>query len=51
MNVILTRAISLFIIIGDASTLSEDENWLKFIEYCNDNDGITKKLHKRIKWN
>ena len=40
LNVALTRAKALLIIIGNPETLQKDENWSKFIQYCHANDAI-----------
>lgn len=48
----ITRAISLLIIIGDHKTLNIDPNWQKLIERCNSNGALMqgdKVLHPRIK--
>lgn len=51
MNVMITRAIALLIIIGHNGTLSGDRSWKQLIEYIADNKGLVcgaKKLNKRI---
>ncbi|XP_055326157.1 putative helicase mov-10-B.1, partial [Sitodiplosis mosellana] len=54
LNVILTRAISLLIIVGNHETLQEDENWKAFIDYVHSNEGLInssgKALHPRIEF-
>lgn len=40
MNVVITRAKSLLIIVGDPHTLCLDENWEKLIEYCIQNNAL-----------
>jgi helicase MOV-10 len=42
MNVALTRAKALLIIVGDITNLSIDENWRHFIEYCRKNNAIAE---------
>lgn len=37
-NVLLTRAKSLLIVVGNPQLLSTDANWRAFIEYCFDNN-------------
>lgn len=41
LNVALTRAQSLLIIIGNSQTLQKSKIWNKFIEYCHSNNGLT----------
>lgn len=40
LNVCLTRAKCLTIIIGDAHTLKLDKNWLRVIEHCVQNNSF-----------
>lgn len=40
MNVIITRAKALLIIVGDSNTLTSDENWRKLVHYCLENNAI-----------
>lgn len=42
MNVVITRAKSLLIVVGDYKTLMSDENWLRFVQYCAQNDAIIR---------
>ncbi|CAO1430032.1 unnamed protein product [Diamesa tonsa] len=37
MNVVLTRAKCLLIIVGNPETLQKDQNWNSFIHFCKDN--------------
>jgi len=37
-NVAITRAQALLIIIGNPDTLFMDQNWTKFLKYCDDNN-------------
>lgn len=37
MNVVLTRAKCLLIIVGNPETLQVDQNWNSFIQFCQDN--------------
>jgi len=54
LNVAITRARSGLIIVGDSQTLSQDKNWLAFINWCNDHrvirkydsEALVKKLFK-----
>lgn len=34
LNVMITRAKSLLIIVGNPFTLSNDKNWAKMVNYC-----------------
>ena len=43
LNVALTRAKALLIIIGNASTLQMCPIWNKFIKFCNENKAVVKK--------
>lgn len=38
MNVVLTRAKCLLIIVGNPETLQKDQNWNSFIHFCKDNN-------------
>lgn len=38
MNVVLTRAKCLLIIVGNPDTLQRDQNWNSFIHFCKDNN-------------
>lgn len=40
LNVALTRAKSLMILVCNPETLKKDEMWRSFIDYCNRNDAI-----------
>lgn len=48
----ITRSISLLIVVGDYETLYNDPNWKIFIDYVCNNNGLIgaggKKLHARI---
>lgn len=44
MNVALTRAQGLLIVIGNPDTLCIDKNWGYFVRYCSDNGAITNKI-------
>lgn len=47
----VTRAISLLIVVGDHTTLQSDPNWAKMIKYCNENLALQREnriLHRRI---
>lgn len=48
MNVAITRAQALLIVIGNPDTLSLDKNWSKFIEFCDDNDAVIGEWVKPI---
>lgn len=45
MNVMLTRAQYLLIVIGDSRTLCKDHNWSQFINYCRENNGLHQSSH------
>lgn len=48
----VTRAISLLIVVGDHEALENDHNWAEFIAHCNNNGALTRNnqiLHSRIK--
>lgn len=52
LNVMVTRAISLLIIVGNHETLECDRNWAMLIKHCNEHGALireNKKLHPRIK--
>ncbi|OWF53196.1 putative helicase MOV-10 isoform X2 [Mizuhopecten yessoensis] len=40
-NVTLTRAKALLVVIGNPQTLSHDQHWKSFIDYCKENGGYT----------
>lgn len=40
MNVIITRAKALLIIVGDYKTLLSDENWNELVNHCCKNGAI-----------
>lgn len=40
MNVAITRAQGLLIVIGNPETLSLDKNWGSFVDYCMQNEAI-----------
>lgn len=40
LNVLMTRAKCLLIIIGDADTLAKDEDWLYLINFCRANNSL-----------
>lgn len=42
LNVALTRARSLMIVVGNPSTLEQDPTWKQFIEYCRENGAIAQ---------
>ncbi|KAH9959442.1 P-loop containing nucleoside triphosphate hydrolase protein [Russula dissimulans] len=46
MNVAITRAQALLIVIGDPEVLGKDELWRTFLEYINSREGWTGKVHK-----
>ncbi|KAG4068951.1 hypothetical protein HA402_005099 [Bradysia odoriphaga] len=46
MNVMLTRAINLLVVIGDPHTLARDEKWATFIDFCYKNGGFIQSNHK-----
>ncbi|KAM8975149.1 helicase MOV-10 [Pelodytes ibericus] len=41
LNVAITRAKALLILVGNPIILSKDPNWLQFLKYCRDNGGYT----------
>lgn len=43
MNVIITRAKCLLIIVGNPLTLASNSNWEKLIKYCDDNNALIDK--------
>lgn len=48
----ITRAISLLIIIGDHQTLTNDRNWKEVIDYVQKNHALIqggKHLHPRVR--
>lgn len=48
----ITRAISLLIIVGNHESLESDHNWAALIEHCNKNGALVrgnKVLYPRIK--
>lgn len=47
LNVAITRARSGLIVVGDSRTLSRDQNWLAFINWCGDH-GVVKKYDAEI---
>lgn len=52
INVMVTRAIGLLIIIGSHEALECDGNWSELIEHCNKNGALIREkriLHPRIK--
>lgn len=42
LNVVLTRAKCLLIIIGDTKTLATDKNWAHVINYCENYGSLIK---------
>ena len=46
MNVVLTRAKCLLIIVGNPETLQKDKNWNSFIHFCNDNKACVGERFK-----
>lgn len=40
LNVVITRAKCLLIIIGDPHTLARDNNWRRVIDYCIENKSL-----------
>jgi len=46
MNVAITRAQALLIVIGDPEVLGKDELWRTFLDYINSRKGWTGKMHK-----
>ncbi|XP_029731593.1 putative helicase MOV-10 isoform X1 [Aedes albopictus] len=49
LNVALTRARSLLIVVGNAETLQQDPLWAKFVEYCRNHGAIVQKSNKKEK--
>lgn len=52
LNVMVTRAISLLIVVGNHEALECDDNWAELILHCNRNGALireSKILHQRIK--
>lgn len=48
----VTRAVSLLIVIGDHEALEQDHNWAEFIDQCNAKGALlrdNKTLHPRIR--
>jgi hypothetical protein len=45
LNVTVTRAKALMIIIGDPYTLQTDPNWYDLLKYCSDNNGCVTNFH------
>ncbi|XP_072375647.1 putative helicase mov-10-B.1 [Diabrotica undecimpunctata] len=43
LNVALTRAKALLIVIGNGTVLKTDRNWSSFIQYCSENRSVTGK--------
>ncbi|NWI55977.1 SDE3 helicase, partial [Calyptomena viridis] len=41
LNVALTRAKALLIVVGNAAVLSKDEHWHRFLRYCKEQGGYT----------
>lgn len=53
MNVMITRAKSLLLMITDHDTLCKDKNWQHFYEYCAKHEAVLRngrKMHKRVQW-
>lgn len=48
MNVIITRAKSLLIIVGDPCTLAVNPNWAKLIKYCGENNALIDKDPEQV---
>jgi len=46
INVAITRAQALLIVIGDPEVLGKDELWRAFLDYVNSREGWTGKKHK-----
>uniref|UniRef100_A0A1L8DJ61 RNA helicase n=1 Tax=Nyssomyia neivai TaxID=330878 RepID=A0A1L8DJ61_9DIPT len=51
LNVALTRAQALLIVIGNIDTLDRDTTWHKFIDFCEENDVIMKNGMKKPRKN
>lgn len=45
-NVMITRAKSLLVIVGDPHSLQHDANWNKLIEYCLENNAMIQSLYR-----
>lgn len=50
-NVILSRAMSLLIVIGDPDVLSEDSDWQKFVIYCHSNNAFVGNVTRNFEHN
>lgn len=53
LNVMITLAISLLIIVGNHEALSRDDKWAELIGHCNKNGALIRKnkvLHPRVKF-
>jgi helicase MOV-10 len=48
LNVAVTRAKFLMIVIGNPETLQKDRNWYQFVKYCHEN-GACKGLPFKMK--
>jgi superfamily I DNA and/or RNA helicase len=44
LNVSLTRAKALMIIVGNPDTLRNDRNWYDLLKYCHDNGGCVTPI-------
>lgn len=45
-NVMITRAKSLLVIVGDPHSLQHDANWNKLIEYCLENNAMIQSIYR-----